>query len=109
MADETCEPLLEATEEHLQMKRILADLLEMEPGDDRFEAKLAVLAEEFRYHARDEEEGKLFPIIRTLLSEDELAGLGNECLALFEALLEQEPRTSVAAETREAAPLELTF
>src|SRR5262245_50395262 len=40
LSDDTAELLLEATEEHLAAKRVLADLLEMDPDDDRFDAKL---------------------------------------------------------------------
>jgi hypothetical protein len=59
-----------------------------------------------RHHARDEEEGDLFPKIRREFSEDELAALGNECLAMFETLLERgEARMNVPRETRHAAEL----
>jgi len=109
MSDDTEEQLLEATEEHLAVKRVLADMIAMEPSDDRFDAKLAVLKEEIRHHSRDEEEGKLFPMVRNMFSEDELAGMGNELLAMFEELLEQEPRNEVPQQTREAAPLEIQF
>ena len=109
MDEDTCENLLEATEEHLAVKRVLADMLEMEPDDDRFDAKLSVLKEQVRHHARDEEEGTLFPKLRSMLSDDQLAGLGNECLAFFEQLLEREPRMNVPAETSRAAPLEMNF
>jgi hypothetical protein len=81
----------------------------MEVTDDRFDAKLSVLKEEVRHHARDEEEGKLFPKLRKMFSQDELAGLGNELMAMFEELLEQEPRSEVPSQTREAAPLEMAF
>ena len=109
MSGDTCEQLLEATEEHLAVKRVLADMLDMDVDDDRFDAKLSVLKEEVRHHARDEEEDKLFPQVRQMFSADELAGLGNECLAMFEQLLEANPRMNVPAETAEAAPLEMAF
>jgi hypothetical protein len=109
MSDETSDQLLESTEEHLQMKRMLADMLDLDVEDERFDAKLSVLKEEVRHHARDEEEGKLFPILRRQLSGETLAGLGNECLALFESLIEREPRMNVPSETTEAAPLEMGF
>jgi hemerythrin superfamily protein len=107
MTDDTEDQLLEATEEHLAIKRVLADMLAMEVTDDRFDAKLVVLKEEVRHHARDEEEGKLFPKLRKMFSQDELAGLGNELLAMFEELLEEAPRNEVPMQTREAAPLEM--
>jgi hemerythrin superfamily protein len=107
LTDDTQEQLLEATEEHLAVKRVLADMLEMEATDDRFDAKLSVLKEEIRHHARDEEEKKLFPKVRRMFTKDELAGLGNELIAMFEELIEQEPRMEVPSQTREAAPLEM--
>jgi hypothetical protein len=109
MSDDTEEQLLESTEEHLAVKRVLADMLEMEASDDRFDAKLSVLKEEIRHHARDEEEKKLFPKVRRMFTKDELAGLGNELMAMFEELLEQEPRMEVPMQTREAAPLEMAM
>ncbi|HEX5063495.1 MAG TPA: hemerythrin domain-containing protein [Kofleriaceae bacterium] len=107
MSEETQELLLESTEEHLAVKRVLADMLDMDADDERFDAKLTVLKESIRHHARDEEEGMLFPILRRRLSAETLAGLGNELLAFFEKLLEREPRMNVPAETNAAAPLEL--
>jgi hemerythrin superfamily protein len=109
MTDTTEEQLLEATEEHLVVKRVLADMLAMEPTDDRFDAKLSVLKESIRHHARDEEEGKLFPKVRRMFDADERAALGNELLAMFEELMEQEPRNEVPSQTAEAAPLEMQF
>ena len=109
MSDGTEEQLLESTEEHLAVKRVLADMLEMEASDDRFDAKLSVLKEEIRHHARDEEEKKLFPKVRRMFTREELAGLGNELMAMFEELLEQEPRNEVPMQTREAAPLEMAM
>ena len=106
MADATEEQLLESAEEHLQMKRMLADMLAMEPSDDRFDAKLSVLKEEVRHHARDEEEGKLFKEVRRMMDKDELAALGNELMAMFEELMEQEPRMEVPSQTGEAADLQ---
>ena len=40
-----------------------------------------------------------------MFNKDELAALGNEMLAMFEMLMEREPRRSVPAETGEAAEL----
>lgn len=105
--ERTREQLIEATEEHLAVKRLLADMLELDCDDERFDAKLTVLKENIRHHAHDEEEDKLFPIVEKMMSDDELAALGNEMLAMFEALLEKEPRKQVPAETDHAAELTL--
>jgi hypothetical protein len=105
MADQTRELLVEATEEHLSVKRLLADMLDLEVDDEHFDGKLTVLKEQFRHHAHDAEESELFPLVETVLSEDELLALGNELLVMYEELIEQEPRKQVPAQTMEAAPL----
>jgi Trp operon repressor len=107
MATQTSDLLHESVEEHLEIKRLLADMLELDPEDDadEFDAKLSVLKENVSHHAHEEEERKLFPLLRKLLSADERAALGNDVLALFEALIEQSPRFHVPEETGAAAPL----
>jgi hypothetical protein len=105
MAEKTRELLLESTEEHLVVKRVLADMVELDVGDPQFDAKLSVVKESIRHHAHDEEEDKLFPMVRKAMSQDELDALGGEMLRLFEELMDGEPRLSVKGETREAAHL----
>lgn len=80
-------------------------MMALGPDDEHFDAKLKVLKENVRHHAHDEEEDKLFPQVKKMFSADELAGLGNEMLALFEELMEHEPRRNVPAETAEAATI----
>ena len=103
LTGETREQLVEATEEHLAVKRLLADMMELDCDDEHFDAKLTVLKENVRHHAHDEEEDKLFPEVEAMMDKDELAALGNELLARFESLLERAPRRNVPAETRHAA------
>lgn len=105
MIDRTHSQLVESTEEHLVVKRLLADMMRLDADDEHFDAKLKVLKENIRHHAHDEEEDKLFPIVERMMSDDDLAALGNEMLAMFEMLLEHEPRNQVPAETAEAAEL----
>jgi hypothetical protein len=105
MAKRTEELLLESVEEHLAVKRVLADMLDLDTDDHHFVAKLAVLKEQLRHHSHDEEEKELFPKVRELMSKDELEGLGGEMAAKFEALLGKAPRKTVPAQTRAAAPL----
>ena len=105
MDRKTREALVESTEEHLSVKRLLADMMELDVEDEHFDAKLSVMKEQIRHHAHDEEEDTLFPKVRRLMSADELAALGNEMLAMFETLLEQSPRNQVPSETAEPAPL----
>jgi hemerythrin superfamily protein len=107
MAKNTEELLHESVEEHLSAKRLIADLLDLDPerDADEFDAKISVLKEQISHHAHEEEEKKLFPILRKNLSADERAAIGNECLAMFEVLIEKEPRRNVPGETAEAAAL----
>jgi hemerythrin superfamily protein len=105
MAKQTEELLLESVEEHLAIKRVLADMLELKVDDDHFDAKLSVMKEQVRHHAHQEEEGELFPKVKRLMSKDELAGLGGELAAMFETVLPQSPRRKVPAQTKSAAPL----
>ena len=105
MSKRTSDMLHESVEEHLEIKRIVADLVTMTLDADALDAKLSVLKENVSHHAREEEEAKLFPIVRAELSADELAALGNECLALFEKLMQGHPSSNVPAETKQAARL----
>lgn len=109
MTEATSDLLHESVEEHLEVKRMLADMLELDPDADadeeQFDAKLNVLKENVSHHAHEEEEGKLFPRLRKLLSGDDRAALGNEVLAMFEELIKRQPRFQVPEETDEPAAL----
>ena len=50
----------EAVVEHAGAKRLIAELEEMEPGDDLFDAKVKVLGDQIKHHV-EEEEQELFP------------------------------------------------
>jgi len=105
MAKPTEDKLLEAVEEHLAIKRVLADMLELGIDHDQFTPKLSVIKGEIEHHAREEEEGKLFPKVQKLLDTEELEALGSEMLSMFETLLEGSPRKNVPAETAQASAL----
>lgn len=97
--------LLESLEEHLSLKRLLADLLALDPSGETFEPKLKVLAEQGEHHHEEEEEG-LFPKVRKALDEKALKRLGEEMLALQQRMEEAgSPRNTAAEQTDEAAPL----
>ena len=105
MAKQTEEMLLESVEEHLAVKRVLSDLIELDPNDDQFDAKLAVMKHQLEHHAHEEEEAMLFPKVKKIIDEDQLEALGGEMMALFDELLAQHPSRRVPEETGEAAPL----
>ena len=97
--------LQEAVEEHLSVKRIISDLLEMDPAEGQFEAKLTVLQEQVEHHVQ-EEEGELFPKVKKILSGEEL----EELAVVMEDAADElkaggSPRDAVPGETGEAAPI----
>ena len=104
-AERTEDILLESLEEHLSLKRLLADLLEMDSTEQTFEAKFKVLKEQTEHHHREEEE-HLFPKVKKLLSSERRAALGQEMLELQKKLDRRgEPRALVVDQTDAAAPL----
>jgi hemerythrin superfamily protein len=103
---ETEDLLRESVEEHLAVKRVIADLLGVSAADPRFAAQISVLKEMVEHHAREEEEGKLFPTVRAATDGDYRAGLAGEMIALMVALdQEGPPRLAVRSETGRAAPV----
>ena len=104
-AKRTEDILLESLEEHLSLKRLLADLLELEPSERTFEPKFKVLKEQTEHHHKEEEE-HLFPKVRKLLDDAQRNALGVQMLELQQRLQKAgEPRERVTNETDEAAPL----
>ena len=69
--------ILESLEEHLIVKRLVAELTEMSPDDEAYEAKATVLAENVRHHVREEED-ELFPAVRSALGRKRLVELADE-------------------------------
>jgi hemerythrin superfamily protein len=104
MSPDTRELLLEASEEHLAAKRVLADLIENQLDDEHFDAKIKV-AKDMVLHHIEEEEGELFPQVRSLFDGDRLETLGAEMLNIFSELMESEPRRMVSVETDAPARL----
>jgi len=96
--------LLESLEEHLSLKRVLADLVALSPTDPHFEPKLHVLKEQAEHHHKEEEE-HLFPKVKKLLDAQELEALGTRMQAAQAELLERSPRKRVAEQTAEASEL----
>ena len=81
------EMVLEAYEEHHVVKLVLAELPQVDPEDERFEAKMTVLSELVEHHA-DEEEKEMFKLAQKL-GKDELESLGEQMEERFEAVRSQ--------------------
>ncbi len=69
------EMYMEAIEEHHVVDLVLAELPQVDPGDERFHAKMTVLSELVEHHA-DEEEQEMFPMAEKKLGAEELKALG---------------------------------
>src|SRR5215211_3727013 len=94
-AGRTEDILLESLEEHLSLKRLLADLIALDPSDKTFEAKFKVLKEQTEHHHKEEEE-HLFPKVMKLLDAGKRASLGDRMQALQADLRRSgEPREMV--------------
>jgi hemerythrin superfamily protein len=105
-ARDTEDKLFEAVEEHLAAKRLIADLIELDPSDEHYRAKLTVLQEEIRHHIREERK-QIFPKAKKLLDKEARAQLGEQMEELVATLKSsgEPPRMTVPSETATAAPL----
>ena len=101
----TEEILLESAEEHLAIKRVLADLLQLDASDETFAAKIKVLEDEVTHHVEEEEE-ELFPRVERMFDDEALESLGEAMEDTQAALLQAgNPRQSVPAETERASTI----
>lgn len=96
------ELVLESVEEHLGMKRLIADLMKIDASDETFDAKVKVLKEMVLTHVK-EEETQLFPQVQKLFDDDQLDELGDEMESEAGQLYaDGSPRMSIPSETEQA-------
>jgi hemerythrin superfamily protein len=76
--EELKDMVLEAIEEHKQVKTLLKEMDNLVSDSEKFEPKLKVLIENVEHHAEEEEEGKMFPKVRKLVDQTTLDKLGQE-------------------------------
>jgi hemerythrin superfamily protein len=76
--EELKDMVLESIEEHKQVKTLLKEIDNLKSDSEKFEPKLSVLMENVEHHAEEEEEGKMFPKIREICSQEDLEKLGEE-------------------------------
>jgi hypothetical protein len=101
--EETGDLARDAVEEHLVVKRLLADMLEDQLSDEVFDAKCRVLEDEVTRHV-EEEEALLLPRATKLVGRDRMAELGAEIERTFGELMQHEPRRNLPREA-EGAPV----
>ena len=71
------EMIAEAIEEHHVVDRILEELEQIEPADEKFTAKMTVLIENVEHHA-EEEEKELFPGVKRDLGAEKMREMGEQ-------------------------------
>jgi len=104
-AARTEEILLESLEEHLTIKRMLRELLQLDPRNEDFPAKVKVLKEQVEHHVKEEED-ELFPKVRKVLDRKQLVALAEDMSVTQENLLDAgEPRERVRYQAEEGASL----
>jgi hemerythrin-like domain-containing protein len=97
--EDTEDLLRESVEEHLSMKRLLAEILEGGTESAQLMARMKVLKEQVEHHV-EEEEQELFPRVRRTRSREELEELGERMEELAEELFDEgEPSARIPGPT----------
>ena len=73
--DDSLDEVLEAVEEHHVVKVLIAELEDLDASDESYKAKATVLMELVRHHV-EEEEGEMFPQVRSALGRKRLTEIG---------------------------------
>jgi hemerythrin superfamily protein len=103
--EDTEELLRESVEEHLSMKRVLADIIEAGTEDEQLDARMKVLQEQVEHHV-EEEEKELFPRVRRSCSKEELEDLGERMETMADELFaEGSPSKNIPGQTDQPAPI----
>ncbi len=97
--------LRESVEEHLSVKRLIAEILEGGTGDANFEARMKVLKEQVEHHV-EEEEKELFPKVKKQCDAETLDDMGDRMEQMARQLQEQgEPSQQIPEQTDRPAPI----
>jgi len=103
--EKTEELLRESVEEHLAVKKLLADIMASDMDDPQFDAKVKVLKEQVEHHV-EEEERELFPLVSKACSKEDLEDMGARMQEMADELEDEgQPRASIPQETDKPAPI----
>ncbi len=105
-ATEQVEDLLrESVEEHLSVKRLLAEILESDIEDEQMESRISVLKEQVQHHV-EEEEKELFPKVKKACSKEQLEEMGGRMERMAQQLEEEgHPSKQIPEQTDHPAPI----
>ncbi|APR84834.1 Regulator of cell morphogenesis and NO signaling [Minicystis rosea] len=105
VGSETEDLLRAALDEHLGVKQLLTDLLEIDVTDPAFEARLETLRLQVEKHVR-EEEIELFPRVDQLLDPSRIEALGESMGMMARRLRGMAPRREIPRQVLAAARAE---
>ena len=88
--------VLEAFEEHKQVKTLLREISALSDGSEKFDAKLKVMKENVEHHV-EEEENDMFPKVEQFFDETQLEELGQQMEAEKKKFGKQQRATSSSA------------
>ncbi|MEN3361359.1 MAG: hypothetical protein V7637_5341 [Mycobacteriales bacterium] len=94
-APDTKDHVLESVEEHHVVVWMLSELVDLDPADERFDAKVTVLIENVRHHV-EEEEQDWFPEVRKAMGRKRLQELGEQ-MEKAKASAPRDPLTTPSA------------
>jgi len=97
--------LREAVEEHLSVKRIIADLMQSGPQDEQFLPRCQVLKEQVEHHVHEEEQ-ELLPKVQSACSKEQLEEMGDRMQQLADEL-EEEGQPSAAIPDQTDSPSQI--
>ncbi len=105
-ATEDTEDLLrESVEEHLSVKRLLAEILESDIEDEQMESRISVLKEQVQHHVQEEEK-ELFPKVKKACSKEQLEEMGGRMERMAQQLEEEgHPSKHIPEQTDHPAPI----
>lgn len=84
----------ESYEEHHFVDMVKAELEQTPFEAEEWAAKFKVMMENIEHHAKEEEEGKMFPKVRKAFTKAELEELGTQMEELKEQLMQSAPEES---------------
>jgi hemerythrin superfamily protein len=96
--------LKDAFSEHAQVKQQLGTIAYLEPASDEWNKMMGEVWKELKHHINDEEE-KLFPKVREVMSEKELKALGAELKEAKSSTLDSDLLSQPLGFAREEAPV----
>jgi iron-sulfur cluster repair protein YtfE (RIC family) len=79
--DELKDLVMEAFEEHKQVKSLIREITALAEGSEKLDAKLTVMGENVEHHIGEEEE-EMFPQVEKLIQRQELESMGEEMLKM---------------------------